>query len=895
MTCLTSRTAQPRPRGLRAIGALLAMVALVAVAFAVPAQAFATQSDVPGALVGWGYNMYGKFSTPAGLNGRGKTAVLGRDATSIVAGLQHTLALTEAGELVAWGNNEREQLDVPSELKRIDENGEAHDGKTVTAIAAGERNSLALTKDGKVYAWGQDDYGQSTVPTVLDDKIVTAIASSGYHSLALTEDGKVYAWGENNHDQLNVPAELDGKTVTDIAASGWHSLALTSEGKVYAWGSNANGQTDVPAELDGKTVTAIAAGTYNSLALTSDGKVYAWGSNYYGQNDVPSELDDEAVTKISAPHGIGEFALALAEGGKVFGWGNDLYDQATAPDFLDEKTVTAIAAGAGGSLVLVAREPLPTTILADRERVHAGDTVGVTVGVTNPNIDGQRLDSLTISIPDGFTYVEDSSTGPEPTVDGNTLTFENLGTLDADGGKLILDGQTDPGLDFELRAVGAGAGDAKVLPGQTASGTEVLSQQAHLIADVPLPTTITPDPEQIPVGDTTTLTVGVTNPNIDEQTLEELTFAIPEGFEYVSDDSAGDHVLSEDGRTLTFTDLGTLDANGGELSFNLELRAVAMVPTRGTVEVTSGHTDKDVHVETSDADLIVLVALPTTITPDPEQIPVGDTSSLTVSVTNPNLTSQQLDSLTLAIPEGFEYVSDDAAGDHLLSEDGRTLTFTNLGTLDANGGELSFNLELRAVAMVPTRGTVEVTSGHTDKGADVETSDADLIILVPLDTTIATDPDQILVGDTTTITVGVTNPNLTDQQVGSLSVSIPEGIEYVDDSSSIAEPEKSDDGRTLTFTNLGTLDANGGELTFTFELKAEAAQEGFVGVDPGETPIGLPILPSSVELTAVEPEVPSNGELPQTGDGTGPAAVVALAAGATLATGATLTLARRLF
>lgn len=59
---------------------------------------------------------------------------------------------------------------------------------------------------GFVIAWGANTYGQTTVPSSLND--VVAIAGGGAHSLALRSDGTVTAWGNNNRGQTNVPAGL---------------------------------------------------------------------------------------------------------------------------------------------------------------------------------------------------------------------------------------------------------------------------------------------------------------------------------------------------------------------------------------------------------------------------------------------------------------------------------------------------------------------------------------------------------------------------------------------------------------------------------------------------------------------------------------------------------------
>jgi len=116
-----------------------------------------------------------------------------------------------------------------------------------------------------VTAWGNNTWGQTTLPTGLTN--VVALAGGEYHSLALRGNGTVVAWGNNGWGQSTVPAGLSN--VVAIAAGAFHSLALQQNGTVAVWGDNTFLQTNVPAGLS--NVVGIAAGLYHSLAVVGGG------------------------------------------------------------------------------------------------------------------------------------------------------------------------------------------------------------------------------------------------------------------------------------------------------------------------------------------------------------------------------------------------------------------------------------------------------------------------------------------------------------------------------------------------------------------------------------------------------------------------------------------------
>jgi len=153
---------------------------------------------------------------------------------------------------VAWGNNNYGQTDVPSGLSNV------------VAVAGGYEHSLALRSDGTVVAWGGNNYGQTNVPSGLSN--VVAVAGGYEHSLALRSDGTVVVWGGNRSGQTNVPSGLSN--VVAVAGGDYHNLALRRDGTVVAWGGNWIHQSDVPPSLSNVVAVAVAGGSLHSLALT---------------------------------------------------------------------------------------------------------------------------------------------------------------------------------------------------------------------------------------------------------------------------------------------------------------------------------------------------------------------------------------------------------------------------------------------------------------------------------------------------------------------------------------------------------------------------------------------------------------------------------------------------
>ena len=250
-----------------------------------------------------------------------------------------------------------------------------------TIISGGMSHTMYLCDNGKIFTWGDNNFGQLgrnpelnedinpvAIPTLKD--VVAISGGEGYFSMAVRKDSSVWTWGQNSQLQLGTDtfcttAELceywakpvqvkGGETGTyflhnaiSCSAGLTQSYALLSTGEVVAWGDNYHGQmgngntirqqfpvyVKISETTNLTNIKAISAGAMFCYALTKDGKVWGWGKNSEFELACGNSQDQYFATPILDINGNQlsdivsisagyKHALCLSSTGIVYGCGS---------------------------------------------------------------------------------------------------------------------------------------------------------------------------------------------------------------------------------------------------------------------------------------------------------------------------------------------------------------------------------------------------------------------------------------------------------------------------------------------------------------------------------------------------------------------------------------------
>ncbi|WP_239519320.1 S-layer homology domain-containing protein [Bifidobacterium ramosum] len=309
-------------------------------------------------------------------------------------------AIDRDGYLWTWGDNEYGQVGdgttntrlTPYKVqgpKNVKTYNDGYDGHYVTRYA--------ITANGELWTWGDNSYGQvgnggktgiGTDSWLTPYKVPLPMAVKDAEirngaMYAVTVDGRLWAWGDNLYGQLGDPSAgegqttphqvpgLTGVTLMDAPLNVLTMFVTTGDGSLWAWGDGGAGTVGdghsgelrkdclyacpyyraTPYRVPGPThVRRIMADDmgFTVYAIDGDGNLWAWGNNHNGEiGDGTRQGDDDGSHatpyKVQGPThvrsvtvgGSGfQVVLAVDGDGGVWTWGSGANGQLGNGDYV---------------------------------------------------------------------------------------------------------------------------------------------------------------------------------------------------------------------------------------------------------------------------------------------------------------------------------------------------------------------------------------------------------------------------------------------------------------------------------------------------------------------------------------------------------------------------------
>ena len=330
---------------------------------------------IGGALYMWGDNSNGQL----GIGSKDNRSTVAKrveglknvKTVSINSYRRNNAAITRDGTLYMWGNNGSGELgDGTTTNAYTPVRPKLEEDVKVKQVALGNQHTVALSEDGQVYTWGRNYGGalgngtttDSKTPVKIeigDGKKVAEVYADNNCSAALTVDGDLYMWGENSSGQLgdgsttnkNMPTKVEissGKKVKEFLLCGSSSMALLSDGTVWAWGSGGSGyyrrlgtgeagNLSWPSQVKNlkriEHIYGARDGSYANrsawAAVDTARDLYTWGQTCCGHKD-NAELPAKVLTGVtqiqvegsySTSNTTGSRQAAVKDDGTLYTWG----------------------------------------------------------------------------------------------------------------------------------------------------------------------------------------------------------------------------------------------------------------------------------------------------------------------------------------------------------------------------------------------------------------------------------------------------------------------------------------------------------------------------------------------------------------------------------------------
>ncbi|KAL5647436.1 hypothetical protein ACJX0J_041791, partial [Zea mays] len=319
-------------------------------------------------------------------------------------------------------------------------------------VDCGAKHAALVTKNGKVFTWGEESGGHlghgsredSVHPRLVESLAicnVDIVACGEFHTCAVTTSGELYTWGDGTYNigllgngtdvshwiPKRISRVLEGHQVAYVSCGTWHT-ALVTGGQLFMFGDGTFGvlghenreSFSCPREvesLSGLKTIAVACGVWHTAAAIevivtqssssmSPGKLFTWGDgdkHRLGHGDKEPKLKPTCVDslidydfcRIACGHSL---TVGLTTSGQVLSMGNTVYGRLGNPR-LDGKLPCLIEDIMGEHVVQVACGSYHVAVLTNKSEVFTWGK-GASGRLGHGDVEDRKLATLVESLRD---------------------------------------------------------------------------------------------------------------------------------------------------------------------------------------------------------------------------------------------------------------------------------------------------------------------------------------------------------------------------------------------------------------------------------------------------------------------------------------------------------------
>ena len=136
---------------------------------------------------------------------------------SVDIGFRHVVAITEEGKIVQYAHREENNLYNVDVNLHISDSQLINENAVIDTISCGYDFNGAIDLDGNLYMWGSNCYNQRNRSGLPIETKFKKIICSKFNSVALTKDNKLYYIGVKDFSHLKAATDMISYIISDLA------------------------------------------------------------------------------------------------------------------------------------------------------------------------------------------------------------------------------------------------------------------------------------------------------------------------------------------------------------------------------------------------------------------------------------------------------------------------------------------------------------------------------------------------------------------------------------------------------------------------------------------------------------------------------------------------------